>query len=359
MRRSQPTLLLLAALSACAAPVAQQPATVATPAGPPRARILDVTAVPLPSPAARPIYERFLTFPAPRAFAIGDAGGIGWTAGAATTEEAVERALAGCRNANRGRPCRLYARDQAVVWHGEDTAGSVAPSGTAGTGWSLNIATGTLVHGETAKGALLWTHGRGGSADTSHAVAPQPFVQRFNNAGYDVWLLLRDPIADRHHGRIASFADRALREAARWLRAQGYASVIAAGQSAGGWAALAALDTPGLLDGVIAIAGAGYYVSPTGRRDLLDFEGLVAAVRERDAPIAAVLFADDPLLPMPEQSAAALRRGLAWRDGPLLVLDRPPGLHGHGAGATALFNDRYGECLLRFISERDPSACPR
>jgi dienelactone hydrolase len=133
--------------------------------------------------------------------------------------------------------------------------------------------------------------------------------------------------------------------------------VVAAGQSAGGWAALAALDTPGLLDGVVAVAGAGYYVAPNGRRDLLDFNALLAGVRDADAPIVAVMFDHDPLLPDPAGSAAAMRRALAWRSGPLLVIERPAGLAGHGAGASPAFNDRFGDCLLRVVVEGDRAAC--
>ncbi|MFQ3622844.1 MAG: hypothetical protein SNJ73_04795, partial [Acetobacteraceae bacterium] len=67
MRRARRTLLLVAALSGCAAPAPERHAPEAAARARPFARILDVAAVPLPSPAARPIYERFLTFPAPRA----------------------------------------------------------------------------------------------------------------------------------------------------------------------------------------------------------------------------------------------------------------------------------------------------
>jgi hypothetical protein len=320
--------------------------------------VLDLDAVPLPSPEARPIYARFLTYPAPRAFAIGEAGGIAWTAGGPSTGAAVERALAACQRANRDRPCRLYARDQQVVWHGEPPPEVPRPGGTGGPGWVLFIAPGTLYHGPAGRGAVLWTHGRGGEPASPQARLPQPFVQRFNNAGFDVWLLLREPRADRNYDRVLSFADETLRAAARWLRTErGYARVIAAGQSAGGWAALAALDTPGLLDGVIAVAGAGYYVAPDGRGNLLDFNALLAGVRDANAPIVAVMFDQDPLLPDPAGSAAAMRRALAWRSGPVLVIERPAGLAGHGAGAQPAFNDRFGDCLFRLVTERDGAAC--
>jgi hypothetical protein len=353
MRPWSPALALLLALAACAAP---GPASAPSPQ--PRVSVLDIEAVPLPTPAARPVYARFLTYPAPRAFAIGEAGGIAWTAGAPSTGVAVDRALAGCRRANANRPCRLYARDQDVVWHGEPPPDDARPEGTGGPGWMLFVPEGTLYHGPDGRGAILWTHGRGGESASPQARMPHPFVQRFNNAGFDVWLLLREPQADRNYDRVLSFADETLRAAVRWLRReQGYHSVVAAGQSAGGWAAIAALDTPGLVDGVIAIAGAGYYVAPDGRRDLLDFDALLARVRDAEAPIVAVMFDDDPLLPDPARSAAAMRRALAWRSGRLVVIERPAGLAGHGAGVAPAFNDRFGACLLRLVADGDAAPC--
>lgn len=353
MRPWLPALAALLALAACAAPPDAAPAPAAS-----RVSVLDIEAVPLPTTAARPVYARFLTYPAPRAFAIGEAGGVAWTAGAPSTGAAVDRALAGCRQANRNRPCRLYARDQEVVWHGDPPQDDRRPEGTGGQGWLLFVPEGTLHHGAQARGAILWTHGRGGEPASPQARMPHPFVQRFNNAGFDVWLLLREPTADRNYDQVLSFADATLREAARWLRRErGYDRVIAAGQSAGGWAALAVLDTPGLIDGAIAIAGAGYYVAPDGRRNLLDFDTLLARVQDGTAPIVAVMFDGDPLLPDPARSAAAMRRALAWRSGPLLVIERPGGLAGHGAGVAPAFNDRFGACLLRLVAERDPAPC--
>jgi hypothetical protein len=52
-----------------------------------------------------------------------------------------------------------------------------------------------------------------------------------------------------------------------------------------------------------------------------------------------------------------MRRALAWRNGSLLVIERPAGLAGHGAGAAPAFNDRFGDCLLSLIAEGDRSAC--
>jgi hypothetical protein len=41
-----------------------------------------------------------------------------------------------------------------------------------------------------------------------------------------------------------------------------------------------------------------------------------------------------------------------------LLIDRPEGVAGHGAGGSTAFNDRYGACLLRFATApRPPASC--
>lgn len=361
--------LLLLALSACASPppadgggqteLPPVPRLTVTEATADR-DVLDVAAVPGLTETGRRSYERFLTFPAPRAFALGSQGGLAWAANARTVEEAERRALAQCRTVNAGADCRLYARNQQVVWNGPPREDPPAPA-ISGEGWTLTRPPGFLSHGRAAEGALLWTHGRGGDTRRPHLTealaTPLPFVQRFNNAGWDVWVLTREASHDVNYDTVLSFADHSLRLAAGALRTAGYGRVVAAGQSAGGWAALATLDTPGLLDGAIAIAGAGLYMPPPGQAGTLDFAALLARMRDTSAPIVIAAFEGDRLLPNPERSAAMIRGTLAQRPAPLLLIDRPTGLSGHGAGAEPAFNDRFGACILRAVAERDASAC--
>lgn len=361
-------LLLAFSLAACAQPTPPPEGATALPpvsrlavteAAMARA-VLDIGAVPGLTEAGRQSYARFLTYPAPRAFALGAEGGLAWAANARSTEEAERRALDRCQAANGGSPCRLYARDQQVVWTAapRDEAASLS---IRGDGWMLTQPASFLRHGRGAAGAVLWTHGRGADPQrpslSEASPMPMPFVQRFNNDGWDVWVLERDPARDVNYDTVLSFADTALRIAAAAMREAGYARVVAAGQSAGGWAALAALDTPGLLDGVVAIAGAGLYKPPPGQAGTLDFGALLGRVRDREAPIVIAAFEGDRLLPSPAASAVMIRDTLEARNGPLLLIDRPDGLIGHGAGAEPAFNDRFGACILRAVASRDAGGC--
>ena len=74
-------------------------------------RIDAVNEVPISESAREGFYRKFLAAPAPRAFAIGPSGNVGW----ATGDWAVGRALGFCQ-ARKGQACKLYAVDDQVVW---------------------------------------------------------------------------------------------------------------------------------------------------------------------------------------------------------------------------------------------------
>ncbi len=77
------------------------------------ARIDDVAAVPGLNDAGRTAYARFLLQPPPRAFALGPGGASWWIA---NSPRAMQRALDECALSAHGKPCRLYAVDDDVVW---------------------------------------------------------------------------------------------------------------------------------------------------------------------------------------------------------------------------------------------------
>lgn len=76
------------------------------------AKLEDVNTVPGLSEEKRKVYRKFLTEPAPRAFAISDSGSVGW---ASRTPDAMNRALYFCQIYAK-QSCRLYAVDNDVVW---------------------------------------------------------------------------------------------------------------------------------------------------------------------------------------------------------------------------------------------------
>ncbi len=313
--------------------------------------LLDAARVPHVGEGGRADYRRFLLQPTPRAYALSENGAWGWAAAIEDDPAATERrALRNCA-AYGGIDCRLYAQDLAVVWP-EAPAPTPTPPRTplaGGEGWALVPDGRFLWQGpQAARGAYLWAHGRAAGGADSRGSQPQPHARAFNNAGYDVLRLDRDPETDETELGAAR-----MRLALAELRARGYARVIAAGQSRGAWDALAALDAPGRADAVIAIAPAAH--GPTGSvahawalEDLLQ---VVTTARAPTTRVAVATFAGDEYAPDPAGRAAAFAR-LAPRTAALLLLDRPRGLEGHGAGGDWRFTLRYAACLLDFAEGR-------
>jgi hypothetical protein len=72
-----------------------------------------VTAVPFLDEGGRAGYRNFLHQYSSRAFAVSDSGAWSWAEGG---DDPMSVALAGCQKQSND-PCRLYAVDDAVVWH--------------------------------------------------------------------------------------------------------------------------------------------------------------------------------------------------------------------------------------------------
>jgi hypothetical protein len=90
------------------------------------APLAQADAVPRLKTKGREAYDKFLTRPTPRAFAVAPTGAYGWAAGANSQSSfnAVEVAMARC--GKHSTECKLYAVDDHVVWTA--SPGSAAPS---------------------------------------------------------------------------------------------------------------------------------------------------------------------------------------------------------------------------------------
>ncbi|MCB4823399.1 alpha/beta fold hydrolase [Roseicella aerolata] len=328
-------------------------------AEPPRAPVLDIAAVPHLGREGREDYASFLLQATPRAFALSPEGAWGWAAALPTAAATEARALELCASWGGGG-CRIYARDLAVVWPGRESPPPPVPDATpikAGPGWTLVPDGRFLWQGpQAARGAYVWAHGRAAGGQDSRGSQPQPHVRVFNNEGYDVLRFDRAPATDE-----TDIAADWLRNALQVLRAQGYARIVMGGQSRGAWNALQVLDTPGLVDGVVAIAPAAHGArgSPAWAWALEDLQRIVTAARSPTARVVVANFAQDEFDPDPGGRATLFRSLATPKIGSLLFLDRPNGLVGHGAGADWRFTQSYGECLLHFIERQAPDCIGR
>jgi hypothetical protein len=68
-------------------------------------------------------------------------------------------------------------------------------------------------------------------------------------------------------------------------------------------------------------------------------------------------FTGDNFVPDPDARSALVQELLPSHVGHVLWLDRPDGITGHGGGNTWQFNDRFGGCILRFVTAATPLGC--
>lgn len=343
MRRIAAALLAALALSG--------PARAQAPADPIRQGI-DRLGLAGPGPAAadaRDSFARYLEYNLPRAFALSrpDLAHAGY-GGGADPEAVRRRALQACAEAG-GRACAIVAENLAV-------AGTAPPPPPAaplahGDGWEIVPDARYIWHGPArARGLYIHAHGFTNYVD-ARGRQPPMLVRAFNNAGYDIARFDREPHADAWPDRMAARLAAALPA----LRAQGWRSLACGGQSRGAWNCLQTLDSATPPDLVVAIAPATHgtdadsqIIGATAAAWRL-FSGDKVAAR-----VALVQFAGDPFLRDPARRAAMARDLLAPRVAALLLIDRPPGLTGHGAGETTSFALRFGPCLVRFATDPAP-----
>ena len=325
--------------------------------GPGRAQtLLDPAAVPGLDAAGRALYAGWLLTNTPRAVAVGSNGKIGWYAGGPSLPAARTRALSLCAE-HGGTGCQIYAENLDIVWPGREARSPPPPGPFVDTiNYSFVPDERFLWHGPAAAlGVVVWSHGKGGVDVDARGLQPPPFLRAFNNAGFDIVRFDRAPRVD-----LVLRARGWLEDELPALRRLGYRRVVAGGQSRGGWTSLQMLDTPGLVDAVIALSPAAH--GHGGDSDLLaqddDLRAIVADAAPGATRVAVAQFSGDPFASDLDSRAALLQR-LRAKEGALLLIDRPAGLHGHFGGTGQAFSSRFASCLLRFVVDPAPPAtCP-
>jgi hypothetical protein len=309
--------------------------------------VLDVGMVPYLRVQGRASYGDFLLMNLPRAMAVASGGGYGWYGGAGTIEDARTKALKSCAEKG-GTDCAIYSEDLQVVW--QQRAPVILPPVPGPLIETRDYAfvpdRRFIWHGpQAALGVLVWAHGKGNGYD-GRGQQPPASVRALNNAGFDVVRFDRAPPTD--------YVDEAaawLRGGLAMLRAHGWRTIVAGGQSRGAWNSLQALDTPGLADAVIAVSPASFSGQATQEADL---SRILRGVRASAARVVVAEFRGDIYVRDMAERTDMLRAMLSTRVAALLVIDQPEGIDGHGGGGSNDFARRFGPCLLRFVTEPVP-----
>ena len=146
------------------------------------------------------------------------------------------------------------------------------------------------------------------------------------------------------------------------LRAEGYKKIVLAGQSWGAWVSINVADKADSakgLDALMIVAPAAYGSRIWHGKDnpyyLKNLTEYIRSVKSLRTPTVAVFFEGDDFDPgdRGEVTDAFFRRSQTH----LLLIDRPPGFNGHGAGWLPSFADIYTACINDFLSAPKDGNC--
>jgi pimeloyl-ACP methyl ester carboxylesterase len=290
---------------------------------------------------AQRAFSDYRNFAPHRAFVLAADGKTTWWAGASGADPAtaVERALKRCADRNKA-DCTLYAVNNILV-RGADWK-SQAPPLLPAIG-RLRPQPFWLNNGpQAATGLIVWSHGYmlGRNATAS---APYPFVGRFTASGYDLYRFDREYIRD-WPGDATALAD-----AVRQAKSMGYRRVVLAGQSAGGWASLAATMRCAPVDGVISVAAAHHGQLKDMRDTTIarsEWRQIVQGIKPGPR-LVVVNFAEDTYDVGGRMDDA--KAAFSANKVDAVVIADPEGFKGHGAGSDFGFTRKFGACITAFI----------
>lgn len=322
--------------------------------------VLEASLLPTSSGRVRATYrDSFLNGNLPRAFATDGKDAVGWASGQPSIEVARAKALQFC-SGKGAAGCQLYAENLEIVWPGRQSP-PPAPgplSLLSGTGYDFIPDARFIWHGpQAARGIIVWGHGLDAAKD-SRGLQPPQLLRRLNNAGYDVVRFDRDSNWDRNIDLVVSW----LRDGLIKFRQMGWKQIVTAGQSRGGINSLNILKTPGVADVVLttSAANSGEDTNNTLTKGQVYLYNLIQDVPKQTTRVAYVQFLDDPFAGDEDQRADRIRTLLGPKVGPLLLIDRPDGFHGHGAGTSPAFATKFGACIQHFVMDATPpTSCTR
>jgi pimeloyl-ACP methyl ester carboxylesterase len=300
---------------------------------------------PLNAEAARSFAD-FQNFGPHRAFVVGPDGKASWHAGAGGADPggAAVSAMKRCEErAKQG--CILHVVNNYTVT-GRDWR-ELVPARAADAPdivrlrpepyWSIRGP-------QLATGLIVWSHGYLAGKNSTES-APQPWIGRFTHLGYDLYRFDREWISD-WAGDATS-----LTAAVSKARQMGYRRVLLAGQSAGAWVSLAALQRGAAVDGVISISAA-HHGEVTKMRDTTrarsEWQHLIESLKP-GPKVVLVNFADDAYDVGGRMGDA--RSAFAKSGVDAVIVDDPSGFKGHGAGSDFAFARKFGPCIQAFIEK--------
>lgn len=216
---------------------------------------------------------------------------------------------------------------------------------------------------QSARGVIYFIDGLDASLRMSDSFkATYPYLSELNSRyGWDI-INAKYPNAQKDVATSIARSSGYVHERIKNLRAQGYRRVVLAGQSWGAWLSIEIAKRDAsekLVDAMMLMAPAAYgpkvwngAYNPHYLQNLTEYVRSIKAVR---TPTVAVFFEGDEFDPgeRGEVTEAFFLRNKV----PLLLIDRPAGFSGHGAGWLPTFADLYGDCIGNFLQSPRTASC--
>jgi pimeloyl-ACP methyl ester carboxylesterase len=214
-------------------------------------------------------------------------------------------------------------------------------------------------HGpNAARGIVIWNHGIHGTVG-QYTAPVAPVFRLMQARGWDVLKIARNNLGETSGEKsLYRAVERTLEEISA-RRREGYARVVLAGQSFGGYITLDAAESSKGLYGVVAMAPGIRAIGGAGSLD--------AAVTERTIGqlsvdrLALVFPRNDTLFGSQDRGPGAAK-ALARRKGSFLLLDEKYDIVDHGGGTTGKFAVMYGLCVVQYLTSpevaTEPVRCP-
>ena len=260
------------------------------------------------------------------------------------------------RQGTSGRPCRVFAVGNDVVWDGAVTLPDTSAA------YHLNVANGAKHRGPAESlGAVIYIPGNGDEdLPPDHAAVPV-YVQAMQHIGWDTFKAVTSN-AELDLGRSHERAVEGVAQHIATLRAQGYKRVVTAAQSFGSWVSLVGGANPDIwadasIASVPACCGPRVWDGLPNYQFLKNRSELVPVLGALKTPTIVIFFdGDDDFDPGGRGEVA--KTALAANGIPHYVIDEPEGLSGHSAAWTREFYERFGGCVIDFAAgDVDSTAC--
>jgi pimeloyl-ACP methyl ester carboxylesterase len=199
-----------------------------------------------------------------------------------------------------------------------------------------------------ASGVVIWNHGIHGTV-VQHAAPVPPVFRLLQARGWDVVKIARNNLGETSGEQSLYRAVQRTLEEVTARQREGYARIVLAGQSFGGYITLEAAGSARGIHGVVAMAPG---VRPGGAGNL-DAAVINQAIARLAVDRITLVFPRNDTLFGSQERGSGAAKALSSRKGSFLILDETYDILDHGGGTNGKFAVKYGPCLVDYLTRSE------